>query len=332
MLFATIDTGTTNTRVIVWKDEAVLAEAGRPVGVRDTAITGSTETLKGGVRDAIAEALAAAGVTDTGQVLFLASGMITANVGLCEIPHLPAPAGKAELAAAMRSARLPDVVDQPIWFIPGIKSHDGPITLESCAAMDIMRGEETEAVGILHALDLRGPAILVLPGSHTKFVRIDEQGRIAGSVTTISGELLDVLTKNTLIASSLNHSFADHVVPEALLRGAEYGRTLSLGRSAFLIRLLDLFGDADLAARTNFLLGAVLSSDIMALKNSPSLALQPDMRIIIGGKQILRDAFDLLLHADSGFTGGIEAVPDGLKSAAALGAREIARTRGLFQQ
>nr|CUV13024.1 protein of unknown function [Ralstonia solanacearum] len=29
----------------------------------------------------------------------LASGMITSNVGLCEVPHLPAPAGLRDLAA-----------------------------------------------------------------------------------------------------------------------------------------------------------------------------------------------------------------------------------------
>lgn len=35
-----------------------------------------------------------------GQVdLVLASGMITSNVGLCEVPHLPAPAGLRDLAA-----------------------------------------------------------------------------------------------------------------------------------------------------------------------------------------------------------------------------------------
>ena len=45
MYIITIDTGTTNTRVCAWQDTRLLAEAARPVGVRDTAISGSTETL-----------------------------------------------------------------------------------------------------------------------------------------------------------------------------------------------------------------------------------------------------------------------------------------------
>ena len=334
MIVATIDTGTTNTRVMVWKAGSFLSEAGRPVGVRDTAITGSTDALKAGVRDAIAEALSGAGLSGSDDVLFLASGMITSNVGLCEIPHLLAPAGRAELAQGMRSAELPDVAGRPIWFIPGVKSHAGPVTLDTVDAMDIMRGEETETVGILHAMRVDGPVVLVLPGSHSKFVRVDAAGRIAGSVTTISGELLDALTRNTLIAGSLAHSFADRILPDALLRGADYGRTLSLGRSAFLVRLLDLFGDMDVKedvqARANLLLGAVLASDIAALKSSRSLGMEPGTAVIVGGKAMLRDAFALLLRHDPDVTGTIATVPDGLPSAAAVGAIEIARTRGLI--
>lgn len=330
MLFATIDTGTTNTRVMVWRDAAVLSEAGRPVGVRDTAITGSTDALKAGLRDAIAEALSGAGLSGTAEVLFLASGMITSNVGLCEIPHLPAPAGRSDLARGMRSAELPDVVDRPIWFIPGVRSHAGPVTLDSVDAMDVMRGEETETIGVLHAMRVDGPAVLVLPGSHTKFVKVDAEGRITGSVTTISGELLDVLTRNTLIAGSLAHSFADRILPDALLRGAGYGRELGLGRSAFLVRLLDLFGDLDIQGRANLLLGAVLSSDVAALRNSRSLALAGDTPVIVGGKAMLRDAFALLLRSDPFFTGAVTTVPDGLPSVSAIGALEIARARGLI--
>ncbi|WP_286673715.1 MULTISPECIES: hypothetical protein [Symbiopectobacterium] len=44
MYSVTIDTGTTNTRVFVWQDNRIIAEASQAVGVRDTAITGSKET------------------------------------------------------------------------------------------------------------------------------------------------------------------------------------------------------------------------------------------------------------------------------------------------
>ncbi|MNP27857.1 hypothetical protein D3C76_1207880 [compost metagenome] len=63
MYIITIDTGTTNTRVCAWQDQRLLAEAARPIGVRDTAISGSTATLMNGVREAVQEAKNLAGFT-----------------------------------------------------------------------------------------------------------------------------------------------------------------------------------------------------------------------------------------------------------------------------
>lgn len=330
MLIATLDTGTTNTRVVAWRDGLPVAEAGRPVGVRDTAITGSTDKLKAAVGEALAEVLAGANVAPGEESLYLGSGMITSNNGLREIPHLPAPAGKAELAAGMQSVDLPGVTDHPIWLIPGIKNRAGTISVDDCDDMDIMRGEEVEAIGVMHALGLAEPAVLILPGSHAKFVGIDERGRITGSITTISGELLDVISRHTLIAGSVDHRFADTVDPKALLKGAELGARLGVGRSAFLVRLLDLFSDLDRDGRASFLLGAVLADDLSALKSSHSLKVAPESRIIVAGKAGLRDALMTLIAADPFFTGRIEAVPDGIHSISALGAMEIARIRGLI--
>ncbi|MDE5206200.1 2-dehydro-3-deoxygalactonokinase [Citrobacter amalonaticus] len=86
MIIITIDTGTTNTRVCAWQDGTLLAEAARSAGVRDTAITGSTATLMQGVSDAVQEVKQKAGILCDAKVIYLSAGMITSNVGLCEIP------------------------------------------------------------------------------------------------------------------------------------------------------------------------------------------------------------------------------------------------------
>lgn len=50
MLIVTIDAGTTNTRVRVWKDSRVISDTSESVGVRDTAITGNRNKLINGVK------------------------------------------------------------------------------------------------------------------------------------------------------------------------------------------------------------------------------------------------------------------------------------------
>lgn len=110
----------------------------------------------------------------------MASGMITADVGLVEVPHVTAPAGLEELSASLAPVLVPDVCPLPIHFIPGVKNRVSGVSLETFEAMDIMRGEEVEACALIDRLGVRGEAVLVLPGSHTKFVSVGADGRIAG--------------------------------------------------------------------------------------------------------------------------------------------------------
>jgi len=267
--------------------------------------------------------LTKAGLTVSSDVTFVASGMITSNVGLFELPHLVAPAGIAELAAGMVKADLPEVVERPIWFIPGVRNANKPVTPENCEAMDIMRGEETEAIGVISHLNISGPAIVALPGSHSKFVKINRDLRIDGCITTISGEMLDVITQNTILASSLDRKFSEEVDEKALIQGAQSCRDVGLARSCFLVRILDIFSDMTLNQRANFLFGAVLYSDIQALKNSKALKIDENISLVVCGKRVLKQALEILLKADRFFQGEIRAVPNSSVSLSGLGALEI---------
>src|SRR6218665_4020438 len=114
----TIDAGTTNTRSTLWRNGIPSCQAERPVGVRDTAVTGDKSALQNGVREIIPEFLRRARIGIAALGLLFASGMITSNGGLFELAHLPAPAGLKELAAGMQQALLPQVCARPIWFVP----------------------------------------------------------------------------------------------------------------------------------------------------------------------------------------------------------------------
>lgn len=330
MYIATIDTGTTNTRVKLWQEGKVLTSSHVEVGVRDTGITGSKDKLKKGVRDAIDIALNKANITHHDIELYLASGMITSNVGLFEVPHVFAPAGVAELAKQMVSATIQEVVDQPIWFVPGVKNDIQEITVENCEAMDIMRGEEVETLGLLDHLNLSGPALLVLPGSHSKFVRVDRNSRISGCVTTLAGELLSVLTTDTILASSLEKSFAQKLDPEMVLRGSEYARKFGLTRTCFTVRILDQFTDSSLNGRANFLAGAIITTDLLAVQNSSAMGDCRELPVIIGGSNIMAEIFETLLNQDDYFQGDLITVDsDIMKDKAGYGAILVARSRGL---
>lgn len=100
MKYAVIDCGTTNTRVyIVDREGKIIASGERRVGVRNTSMTGSKDTLRNGLCEAIEQAAANAKITLKDISFAIASGMITSEIGLIELPHLIAPIGLEDLAA-----------------------------------------------------------------------------------------------------------------------------------------------------------------------------------------------------------------------------------------
>ena len=98
MYIATIDGGTSNTRAFVWHDGVIAGQAKAAVGVRNTAMDGTNQRLQEAVRDTLSEAASMAGITTEDISLILAAGMLTSNVGLCDIPHVTAPVRLEELA------------------------------------------------------------------------------------------------------------------------------------------------------------------------------------------------------------------------------------------
>lgn len=326
----TLDTGTTNTRVTLWKNQEVIDKVSREIGVRNTAIDGNNFKLKNAVKEAISEILDNNNLKLDEVNKIIASGMITSNVGLIEVPHLRAPAGIEDLAEGMVEHCIPDVVNKEIWFVPGVKNSVNEVTLENCEAMDIMRGEEVETIGLLERLNAKGPVLVILPGSHSKFVSVDRKGKITGCLTSLSGELISVITNNTIIASSLKHSLASEFNRKMVLEGYKNGEKTGLNRTIFLVRILDQFTNLSINDKANFLLGAVLSADLKAIKNSHALEVSSESNVIVAGKDILKQSFKAIIEED-GYFKNIEVVNSKqLDSLAGFGALCIAKKRGLI--
>lgn len=318
----TIDAGSTNTRAYLWDENRRLtASARREVGVHVTAEEGNDSKLTQAVHDCLEELLALGGIGYCDVERILASGMITSNLGLFELPHVVAPAGAVELAKGSREVLLEEVCPVPIRFLPGVKNKVQPVGYENFEAMDMMRGEEVETLAILEAYPKGMPYLLVLPGSHTKFVLTDGEGRITGCLTTITGELLDCITKHTVIADAVGRSFASEARydRETVLRGYETARNTGLGRGAFAARILNQFGERDKEKIALFLLGAALESDVRSLRGTRALELSPDIAVIVSGRNPLRRAIADILEYDGFFSRVEQYVPASDMPLSALG-------------
>lgn len=176
-----VDWGTSNFRAYRFGEDGSIAEehhaAAGILSVSDGAFEAVLEREIGPWIDASSEVLL--------------SGMITSRNGWHETPYVEAP---ADLAALARNTRdLVSARGAALRFLPGVAVHD-PLP-------DVMRGEEIQVFG---STSDEETATVILPGTHSKWVRI-EQGRIAAFRTFMTGEAFAVLKENSILGRLIPH-------------------------------------------------------------------------------------------------------------------------------
>jgi len=322
-LVITLDAATTSSRAVLWRGDKVLSEVRTPVGVRDTFITGNNDMLARGMTGCMVGVCLKAGIAPEVVDLIVASGMITSSLGLKEVPHLTTPIGLDDLAAGMISESFPSVWHKPIWFVPGVKNKTGMVSGDDLPLMDMMRGEEVDTIALQQRLGAGGPCWFILPGVHTKFVRLSKNGRIMQIVSTLTGEMMEALSRHTILAASVEP--CGDLNLEWLRKGYRVSVEQGLNRAAYCVRIAQHWSESSRADRTSYLLGALLGSDIITLK---ACGAAKDT-LHVAGHEGLRTAFVALLNDDSAFKDVRPVDPALLKDLAGWGALLIARRRGL---
>ena len=287
--YAVVDSGTTTTRLRVWRDGRVAWSGSRQAGARDTAIDGHTGKVVAALRSLLDEC-------GTAPAAIVCSGMITSNLGLYELPHLPAPAGLDDLAAGIRQRAFPEVGPVTLSFVPGVKTPPSG-GLEGLVMGDVLRGEEAEVAGLHPRLALGRDSVYLHVGSHHKAIDVDAAGRILASRTAITGELLAAVTGHTVLRSSVVPLEDLELDLEAALAGASAAREHGVGRALFLVRVGEQLAGEPRDRMTGYLLGALASLDLDLLA-----AAEPDTPVVLYGGGLFVRVLAALLpehgHAD----------------------------------
>lgn len=301
----TVDGGTSNTRTYLWTaDGKILTSRSQSIGAKTSAIDGNNQTWKKAIHDMIENMLMEYKLSDDNIQGIYMSGMLTSDLGILEVPHLTAPVSMKNYQEHLVHVYLPEVFSKEIILIPGIKNslsnHD---SLDSLRKFDIMRGEETETYALIEQYGSDQNTIYILPGSHNKYVFVDDNCTVLATSTTLSGELLNSIINDTIVASSVDHGFPSmkHYDLEMIQYGCKMHRKEGIGRALFLTRLFDRFGKQSKYALQNYILGVVLESDLTALHNAAFFKDTSNTRIIINENGAFSHALYDLLKKESGF-------------------------------
>jgi 2-dehydro-3-deoxygalactonokinase len=303
--YITVDGGTTNTRIY-------LVQGGKVVdyikcGIGATAGKSALcETLKSG----IAKLLCDNNLAERNIEKVLLSGMITSEFGLYELPHLQAPVGIKELHDSMQEVAFPEISSIPFVFIRGIKCDS-----DSIGEFDMMRGEETELMGLMALCGSDSHAVYVLPGSHSKIVSVDKSGRIYRFSTMLTGEMLMALSQNTILKDAVDIT-VDDPDGEYLLKGYDYSKIDGLNKALFKVRILKSVFKKSPSQVYGFFLGAILADEIDNILCSDAKT------VIIGGNRRIKNPTAAMLESMS--SKSIITVSDGdVERSTAIGAIKI---------
>jgi 2-dehydro-3-deoxygalactonokinase len=209
----------------------------------------------------------------------VASGMVGSAQGWREAPYVDCPADAAALAA--RLLRFDAAPGIALHLVPGVRmAGERP---------DVMRGEETQVVGLL----AREPALadgcaLVMPGTHSKWVQV-RGGAIVGFSTYMTGELFGLLAQHSILGRPAREAGAAAVSDAAFERGVAAVRAHAAGATPLLFsaRTLVLGGQLAAADSLEYLSGLLVGEEIRcALQAGPAADALP--RLLVGDAALCR--------------------------------------------
>ena len=202
---------------------------------------------------------------DIATLPLVISGMAISSIGMINMPY----------------ENLPFSVAGTTGFECRIQKNGAPIILVTgvCSSDDIMRGEETQIIGLYHTPELNrilpDSGIFVLPGTHSKHVSINDKA-IVSIKTFITGELFHILRSNGTLSKSIAFLQEDrNANPDnqlAFINGIRESKKGSLLNNLFQVRVNDILKKLNKEQNFYYLSGLLIGSEFDYLKKEAILS------------------------------------------------------------
>ncbi|WP_131671673.1 2-dehydro-3-deoxygalactonokinase [Pseudomonas parakoreensis] len=188
----------------------------------------------------------------------IACGMVGSAQGWREAAYCETPANVANLGNSL----------QTLVSLRGTRVHIVPGVIQRSRLPNVMRGEETQVLGVLQNLpaEAGGDLLIGLPGSHSKWVEVID-GCITHFDTFMTGEVFAVLSEHSILGRTQQQGAAfdglafDRGVQVALSADGELGVLSTL----FSARTLGLTGELVPTAQADYLSGLMIGHELAAL-------------------------------------------------------------------
>ncbi|MEW6997770.1 2-dehydro-3-deoxygalactonokinase [Colwelliaceae bacterium BS250] len=197
--------------------------------------------------------------SEYGKLPVYMSGQISSSIGWKNTQYLPCPLVPKDIAFG---GEIFSANGHDIYILPGTSCEypDG--------SFDVMRGEELQILGWMQ-LTLShevGKHILCLPGTHTKWVLV-ENGSIQLFRTAMTGELFDMLSNGSMLIQEPQVDFD----LKSFTEGAEYvlkGNAGDFSHDLFSVRTRQVMNQISKQQASSYLSGVLIGTDARAAQKS----------------------------------------------------------------
>lgn len=196
------------------------------------------------------------------------SGMASSSIGMMELPYAELPFSIYGDHAVVQKLSPSKPFNHPVILLSGVRYGD-----------EVMRGEETQLVGIADLLEASGRTdntIVVLPGTHSKHVDISNK-HIAKIATYVTGELFANLSKNGLLKEAVqSNNNKQHALDwEIFNAGVEDSGKANILNALFKVRTNQLFGRFSKQENYHYLSGLLIGHETRNLLD------KQDMQVVL---------------------------------------------------
>jgi 2-dehydro-3-deoxygalactonokinase len=237
-----VDWGTTHLRVHRIDGE------GRSLERRDSAL-GIAHVRERAFAAAL-EPLIADWCEEQPDIPIVLCGMVGSRHGWWEVPYAHCPMSMHEGACLHRIG----LGERAAWIVGGLA------TVDARGRYDVMRGEETQILG---AIDDTSAALIVTPGTHSKWASVRD-GRIETFRTYLTGELYGVLQQHSTLGWSDNSESDGSQAETCFFEGLQEAQTeTDVLHALFSVRTRSLFEDFEPAAQSAYLSGLLIGTEVL---------------------------------------------------------------------
>ncbi|SMO61955.1 2-dehydro-3-deoxygalactonokinase [Fodinibius sediminis] len=206
------------------------------------------------------------------------SGMASSSIGMKELPYSSLPLSLVHPELNIHHVQPSERFSRDAYLVSGI-----------CSSNDVMRGEETELLGLASRLASKN-GFYILAGTHSKHLRVKDN-HLTAFKTYMTGELFDLIASKSILANSVDMR-SDPVPGHGFKAGVKDAQQENLLHALFSIRAQDLLHNTGKPRNRDYLSGLLIGTEL-----SEVVASEPARVILWGNSRLQRyyaDALEVL--------------------------------------